>query len=334
MNLKNILSADIGGTYSRFGFFQTDLADDLSLVRSQWLGTHEAKSFNHLITLLTESGFPLSPGDTDIAVFAVAGPVERGVYSAPPLIAWDIDITHSETEHGIRRSVLINDFVAQAFASRSHAGRSAREILSGQIVPDATVAVIGAGTGLGKAALVPDGSGDYVAMPSEGGHADFPFVSPEEFRFQEFLMQELGEGYITANSVVSGKGISLLHQFLTGERLEPKDVLSRSTSVSKTLAWAARFYGRACRNFALETLSRGGVYIAGGVAAKATHLLLHETFSEEFRSSRTMSRILSQIPVFLITDEESGLWGAAALGQQTLRNEMRQSEIGGHHGKI
>jgi len=90
------------------------------------------------------------------------------------------------------------------------------------------------------------------------------------------------------------------------------------SSETETLTWASRFYGRVCRNYALETLSLGGVYIAGGVAAKIPQLLKHRAFEDEFRSSSTMSDILKNIPVFLITNEESGLWGAAFLGFQTI----------------
>lgn len=319
--MKKILTADIGGTNSRFGYFETDDAGRLTLKQTKWFRTGDAESFTSLMTMVNESDFSLKPSDADIAVFAVAGPVEKGLYSAPPLIPWDIDITNAGDDYGLRRCVLINDFIAQAFATRSYAGKSAREILSGNISPGGIVAVIGAGTGLGKATLVPDGAGGFVAIPSEGGHASFPFVSEPEFRFQKFVMQELGEEYLTGNHVVSGRGLSLIHHYLTGEKLEPKDVTASCTAASETLAWAARFYGRVCRNYALEVLSVGGIYIAGGVAAKLPELLTHRAFREEFRSSKTMSGILSQIPVFLIADEESGLWGAAMVGQQALQKQ-------------
>ena len=319
MSTKGILCADIGGTNSRFGFFEADHTGNLSVVETKWFRTGETASFGHLLRLLEESGFRLKPADADIVVIAVAGPVERGVYSAPPLIPWDVDITNARTDYGFKRSILINDFVAQAYATRSIVGQSAREILPGHIIPEGTVAVIGAGTGLGKAMLVPDSDGRYIAIPSEGAHASFPFVSLQESRFQEFLIQELGEDSITANSVVSGKGLTFIHQFLAGEKLQPKDVMAKCTLNCETLVWASRFYGRACRNFALETLSLGGVYIAGGIAAKAPQLVTHDAFSREFRSSKTMGRILAQMPVTLISDEESGLWGAAFLGQQVVR---------------
>ena len=319
MSTKKILSADIGGTNSRFGYFEADQAGNLSVVHTQWFRTEEAASFGHLVRQLGESEFRLNPADADIAVIAVAGPVERGVYSAPPLIPWDIDMGNARADYGFKRSILINDFIAQAYATRSITGESAQKILPGHAVPGGTVAVIGAGTGLGKALLVPLRSGGFVAIPSEGAHANFPFVSEEEFRFQEFLVQELGEDYITANSVVSGRGLTLVHQFLTGEKLEPKDAMAQCTVNCETLVWASRFYGRVCRNFALETLSSGGVYLAGGIAANVPQLVTHDAFSREFRSSKTMARILAQIPVALMSDEESGLWGAAFLGQQVIQ---------------
>jgi len=315
----DILAADIGGTNSRFAHFEVTKNGELELTKTQWLKTKEAPSFGRLIAELKESNFSLRPDKADIAVIAVAGPVERGVYSSPPFIAWDIDISHAEKDFGFRRCLLINDFVAQAFACRSPAGRAAKQILTGTIVPDATVAVIGAGTGLGKAALATDAAGGFIAVPSEGGHANFPFVSRKEFDFQDFLVRELGDVYITGNTVVSGRGISLIHRFLTGEKADPKDVISMILPDTQTLRWVARFLGRACRNYALEMLSLGGLYIAGGVAARTPELLTHEAFAIEFRSSPTMSKILEQIPVFLISNEESGLWGAAVLGLQTLK---------------
>jgi glucokinase len=314
----NILAADIGGTNSRFAHFKVVGTNTLELVETQWLKTKEAPSFGSLIAHLKESNFPLQTDKADIAVIAVAGPVERGVYSSPPFIAWDIDISNAQSDFGFGKCLLINDFVAQAFACRSPIAKSAQQILSGNIIQDATIAVVGAGTGLGKAALVPDSEGGFVAVPSEGGHINFPFVSKKECDYQDFLIRELGDVYITGNTVVSGRGISLLHLFLTGEKLDAKEVISRLVSGSETLKWAARFYARVCRNYALETLSLGGLYVAGGVAARTPELLTHEVFATEFRSSPTMENILEQIPVFLISNEESGLWGAALLGLQTL----------------
>jgi len=316
--MKNILAADIGGTNSRFAYFSADEARNLTLLETKWLNTADAASFAQLMDNLRSAGMLLKPKDADIVVIGIAGPVEHGVRSSPPLIPWSIDLSSARRDYGFREYALINDFIAQAFACLTEVGRAAMNILPGEPEKGAVKAVIGAGTGLGHAALVPDGRGDYLAVPSEAGHANFPFVSKREYEFQEFLLRESVELYITGNTVVSGKGLSYVHRFLTGKKLAPDEVAKRFTHHPETLEWAARFYGRACRNFALETLSLGGIYIAGGVAAKSTELVNHKAFETEFRSSDTLAGLLERVPVFLITDENSGLWGAANYGQRRL----------------
>jgi glucokinase len=320
--MKKILAADIGGTNSRFAHFGLDRSGVLALSEIYWLKTKESSSFADLLGNLKRSGFSLNPEESDVAVFAVAGPVEDGVRSSPPFISWPIDISCECTDNELRCPFLINDFVAQAYACRTPVGKAAEQILPGEIRFDATSAVIGAGTGLGKAALVPDGKGGYLAVPSEGGHTDFPCESEKEFDFYRFMITQLGDSYLTGNKVVSGAGLSLIHEFLTGDRLQPDQITERLLDFSETLQWASRFYGRVCRNYALETLALAGLYIAGGVAARNPELVQHTSFRNEFRSSDTLAHILEQIPVFLISDQNSGLWGAAQFGLQKLKESI------------
>ena len=317
--MRHILTADIGGTNSRFGHFTTDAGGSLTLSDVRWLKTAEAGSFVQLLGNLRDSGFSLLPEAADMVVVAVAGPVENGMVSRPPLIPWDIDLREVYGQEGFGRYLLINDFVAQAYACRSKIAEDAETVLPGSPVPDVAVAVIGAGTGLGKALLLPDRKGGYLALPSEGGHANFPFLAGREAAYQNFLMRERQDLYITGNTVVSGRGLSYLHCFLTGRKKEPEEVAQEFSSYPETLGWASRFYGRVCRNYVIETLALGGLYVAGGVAARTTELLRHPEFEGEFRSSDTMARLLAHVPVYLIRDENSGLWGGAVLAVQTLR---------------
>jgi glucokinase len=216
------------------------------------------------------------------------------------------------------RTLLINDFFAQALAVGGPPGRDARLILAGNPDPAAPLAVIGAGTGLGKALLVADGRGGHLVVPSEGGHADFPFGGGREQQYQNFLLEKCGGSYLSGNTVVSGQGLSYLHEFLAGAELSPAQVVREFPAHPETHAWAARFYGRVARNYVLETLALGGLYIAGGVAAKAPELLEHPAFREEFHHSPTMGHLLRRVPVRLISDENSGLWGAAIQARRLL----------------
>ena len=315
-----ILAADIGGTSSRFAYF-TVSNSDLEIAESVWLETKEANSFYQLLEQLeSEPNFSLQLGDIDILSLAVAGPVEGGVYSKPPLIDWDIDLSHVDKHFKVKSFSLINDFVAQAYACISPIAKTRQNIIAKPIKSRTTVAVIGAGTGLGKAALVPDENSSYHALPSEGGHVNFSAESQEEFEFQQFVKERLRVDYATWNDIVSGNGLSLIHEFLTKEKTSPEEVAQTFEQKNKSFEWAARFYARVSRNFALETLALGGLFISGGVAAKNPTLVDNKVFRETFTQSPKHHELLKQIPVFLMTNQESGLWGAAYYGLQKLRN--------------
>ena len=161
-------------------------------------------------------------------------------------------------------------------------------------------------------------SGQFIAVPSEGGHGSFPFESDREVSFMHFLKGSMDVPLIEVETVVSGSGLSLIHRFLTGDSLEPAAVAKMLTPESETLEWVARFLGRVSRNYALQVLARGGVYITGGIAAKLPQIVTHKEFEKEFRTSAKMAHILEDIPVFLNSNEESALWGCAMLGKQLL----------------
>lgn len=316
---KRILAADIGGTNSRFGAFSVDNKNRLELLASRWLDTRAYSSFRDLLYELETGGFDIPVSSADAAVFAVAGPVIKNTFSSPPNIDWDIDLTIIAKEFGLESCTLINDFIAQAYACRSPIIDDASQILSGESDPEAPLAVIGAGTGLGQAALIPIKNGAYKALASEGAHTGFAFEAESELAFMQFLLKISDEPYVRAEMVVSGPGLAQLHRFLTGERLEPAEVSATLGNDSETLRWMARFYGRLARNLALQVMALGGVYIAGGLAAKVPELVTHAEFTRAFRHSATMHRVLERIPVYLNTNEESGLWGAAFKAMQMHR---------------
>jgi len=316
-----ILAADIGGTNSRFGFFELEPgAGEPRLQNIVRLPTAEASSFADLLQRLFAQPRHFSPSACDLGIFAVAGPVQ-GHLCHPPNIKWTIDL-HEICSVGLKRGALLNDFAAQAFACRSRALREALVLQRGRAdfqIRGATLAVIGAGTGLGHCALVADAVGDFVAVPSEAGHAAFPFVGEEECAYGEHVRRTLHLDYCHGDAIVTGGGLSRLHAHLTGENLSPAEVAARLPQSPRTAEWFARFYGRAARNYALNVLALGGVFITGGVAAKNPVLVQHPAFLQEFRSSPSHSALLSGLPVLLNTNQDAGVHGAAFLGAQRLR---------------
>lgn len=304
-----LLAADIGGTSSRFAVF-SEQAGRLRLEQSVRIPTRQAQSFNGLLDLLKQS--PLSPLLTGCraATVAVAGAVQHGVFAKPPNIPWEIDLRRTDLSALPRRMTLINDFAAQAYACRTDAVSNAVKINHGEAEPEATVAVVGAGTGLGHALLLPLRDA-FLALPSEAGHAAFPFVGEAERDYERFLLARTGLEYIHGDAAVSGSGLAFLHQYHFGEALEPAQAAAALTPGSPVQTWFARFYGRACRQFVLATLAMGGLFVSGGVAAKNPCLVQDAAFMAEFVNSPGYGHLLRSIPVSLNGNEDSGLWGAA-----------------------
>ncbi len=305
----NIIAADIGGTNSRFGWFEA-WPEGLVCKKTVWFKSLEFQSFGQLASRVRHSGLGLAPEDADLAVIAVPGAVRQGRRAFPANLPWNIDIA----DWPGARARLINDFLAQAFACPTKVVADAKQIKPGQPEEGGTIAVIGAGTGLGHCALVFDSDGRILAMPSEAGHMAFALYGERELAFQRFVLAETGKPYPYGDLVVTGSGLTLLHKFLTGEELAPPEISTRASATDETVEWFARFYGRACRNWALATVATGGVHIAGGVAAKNPSFVTHPAFVEEFLLSATQRPLLDSIPIRLGDNEESGLWGAAYFG--------------------
>lgn len=308
----HIIAADIGGTRSRFAFFEyrDGILGMDEVVR---IPTAEASGFDDLLGRVRTAAFGAwarfvaSSDDAAFAAFAVAGPVEDGLRCLPPNIGWSIDLTSSGTLPC--EGLLLNDFEAQGWACLLPEAQQCLPLLPGKPDGKAPVAVVGAGTGLGKCLLLP--GTPYRVLPSEGGHATFAFEGHAEADYAAFAADRLGVRRLVGDAVLSGPGLSLLYAYLHGETLPPHEVAARLTGDDVVTEWFARFYGRTCRDWALHTLATGGVRIAGGVAAANPILVQHMAFAEAFFDCPTHAHLLHAIPVSLVTNADAGLWGAA-----------------------
>ncbi|WP_320008775.1 glucokinase [Maridesulfovibrio sp.] len=311
-----VLAIDIGGTNSRFAAFKTGPCHQLVMKETVWFSSVEAQSFDHLMDMLAASDFPYSPSDFDVTVIAVAGPVLGGGYCDITNVNWDVDFRGGYEKYGFRSAVLINDFAAQAYACRTPAVDGCRVIHAAEVSPTGTVGVVGAGTGLGHCALVPVPVSElgYVPVPSEAGHISFPCQTPEELDFCRFVMDKRNLSYCCGDEVLTGRGLNILHLYLTGEDLEPREVAAKMKQGNETLEWYSRFLARCCRNYAISVCATGGLYIAGGIVAKNPFVVEHPVFMDEFLDSSSMGDYLKQVPVFLNDNQESGLYGAGLRG--------------------
>ena len=82
--------------------------------------------------------------------------------------------------------------------------------------------------------------------------------------------------------------------------------------------WAASF-GAEAGNLALKALATSGVYLGGGIAPKVLPKLGDGTFLTAFRDKARLAPLLEAIPIRVILNEKTGLYGAARYALQVLR---------------
>jgi len=311
MSALNILAADIGGTHARFAEVGIDGLSRVTvsepLVFPTW--SESIDSFDALLehySAAKPAGRPAIE-DYDALAIAIAGAVS-GKRGTLPNIAWDIDLSVSRP---LRNVFLLNDFFAQAHAYLDPAVfDELRLVRAGAGMGPGSIAIVGAGTGLGHAALKAV-KGKRIVIGSESGHCTFAFHGEEERKIEASMLARRGKTWLSADDVVSGSGAALLHEALTGEAVSPAEALARKPAESATCSWFARFYARACRNYCLAMYPVEALIVSGGIAARNPHLIESPSFMAEFNDGRSYRHLLERVPVYLNEDQSLGMRGAA-----------------------
>lgn len=252
--------------------------------------------------------------------FAVAGPVvdQRADLTNLP---WVIDSTALAGQFSLGEVRLCNDFVAVAYGIDAVAEQDKVCLQAGELDPLSPRSVIGAGTGLGQAYMLPNDGWDVVA--TEGGNVDFGPRDDEQVALLSYLMPKMG--HVSYERLLSGPGLAWIYQFLLARADQP--LIAKTASeisqcvgtdpyADQAMRLFMRIYGAQAGNSALNVIARGGTYIAGGIAAKNQAYLLNDDFMTAFLDKGKMASLMRLMPVTLITDEKVGLSGARHLALQ------------------
>ena len=309
-----VLAADIGGTNSNFGVCNIEHGD-ITLVLSVHTKSKEITDFPAVVDEVLQF-FKTNHGiEIKNACFAAAGVVSPARdYSKPTNLDFVVDAKHILEATPLDSAVIINDFEAVGYGIDRIAKKDLIAVNEGDRREQASRAIIGAGTGLGKGILGWNYSiNGYLPIPSEGGHADFPVYDEKELALINYMRDELGDSYpVSWEDVLSGNGIKRIYNYLgiTGSYEETKYTkeIAESNGPDKifkyhkedkrcgdTYEWYGKFYARCAKDFALETLALNGLYIAGGIAAKNLPLFQRPEFMQEFTRSMGKASVKNSI---------------------------------------
>lgn len=265
------------------------------------------------------------------ACLGVAGPISptaEGQRASLTNLPWDIDTAWLGRELGCPKVRLVNDFQAAGYGIEALQADDLTVLQRGTPRERAPCAIIGAGTGLGQGILFWERD-HYEVLATEGGHVDFGPTDELQVELWRYLKRHFER--VSYERVVSGPGIINIHNFLRehGGRREsealaaamdagdPAAAITQAALAGtdelavQTLDLFVRAYGAQAGNFALTTLPRGGLYIAGGIAPRIIDKLTDGAFMRAFLDKGRMSALAGAIPVRVVTNPKVGLMGAA-----------------------
>lgn len=309
-SLPLVLAADVGGTNCRMALFQGTTMIDHRRVPSR------GPSLTHVL-------HPFLCGQrVQAACVSVAAPI-RGQRAEMTNHPWTID--QAELSQMAECPVLlVNDFVAAA-RGVPELGDEGRIVLQqgAPPPPDAPIAVIGPGTGLGQALLIREGA-DWRVLPSQGGHVDFGPTDTVELDLIHWMRHR--DQRVSYEHILSGDGLLALYSYFVARGsagvtlAEAAQVVAADTpAAQQAIARFCRILGSFAGNVALSTLCLGGLTLCGGIAPRLD--LVTNGFLQAFLNKGKMAALMPDFPITLVTDPHIALRGAAALAERMLGNE-------------
>jgi glucokinase len=322
--IEMLLAGDIGGTKTNLAVY----APSGGLTpRAQ--STFKSEKYPSLEAVVAEF-LVKAAVSVDRAVFGIPGPVVDGQASATNL-PWIVSEAALQQALGVQEVKLLNDLEATAYGI-PHLSPADLVVLNDAPPQSGTKVVIAPGTGLGEAILC-FREGRYEILASEGGHTDFAPTDLFEMRLLRYLMGKFG--HISYERVCSGKGIPNIYGYLKKQRFaeesremrkalkeadDPTPIIVQKAMSGEselsiaTLNTFVSILGAEAGNLALKVMATGGVYLGGGIPPKILAKLKDGTFMASFVNKGRFAEMLAQIPVYVILNEKTALFGAACYG--------------------
>ena len=315
-----VLIGDIGGTNARFA-----LLVDANAEPKEFPGVRTADfaSLDEAIQTAVLDRTALRPRS---ALLAVAGPVD-GDEIALTNHGWVVRPKRMFEAFGLDEVVVLNDFEAQALGVVALGSEHMEKIGGGEPEDEAGRVVLGPGTGLGVAGLV-HARNLWIPVPGEGGHVDMGPRTPRDF--EVFPHIETIEGRISGEQMLCGRGLVNLYRAVAAAGnaapllSAPAEITAAALAGEDAVAVEAlgmfvTCLGRLAGDLALVFMTRGGVYLTGGIVQKIVPALKDGRFRAAFDDKAPHSALLRAMPVYVVTHPLAALAGLAAYARTPAR---------------
>jgi glucokinase len=313
------LVADIGGTNARFALLEGgERRDEIVLACADYSDLVAATE--HYLSAVDAVAGPRRPLE---AAIAIAGPVTGDIVRMTNHV-WQFSTSQTRQRLGWKRFIVLNDFTALAMAVRHLPETSLEKIGGGRPTPDAPIALIGPGTGLGVSGLIPAASPtsapQWVPLQGEGGHVTLSAMNEREIEVFKQLHRRFA--HVSAERAISGPGLINLYDALCAiegvvpQALTPIEITRRAQEAScriclETVSTFCALLGTMASNLVLTLGALGGVYIGGGIVPSLGAMFTSSPFRDRFEDKGRFADYLSRVPSYVIHAELPALIGLA-----------------------
>lgn len=312
-----IIAGDVGGTKFQLGAFEMQQGKLHQIAKKRYASHLYTRAEDAIADFVQQTNSKVTA-----ACFDVAGPVVDNKVHATNL-PWVMDGAGLAKFLAIPKVRLLNDLEATGYGLEVLEPNELEILQAGVPTRAANRAIIAAGTGLGEALLFWDGR-HHIPYATEGGHAGFAVQNELEVELAQFMLRKYGR--LEYEMLLSGRGFREIHDFLDAGVRHPdfdtagadpapeitKNALEGTcpTCVRAVEIWID-IYGAEAGNLALHSLALGGIFVAGGIAAKILPLLKKGKFVRAFSEKAKLGELLSRIPVSVVLNEDAPMLGSA-----------------------
>ena len=313
---KSVLVGDIGGTNVRFAFAQYEADGSIALHHTE---RHPVKNFSNFDEAVS-SYLSKFDGPPQRAAFAFAGPKFDDEIRMTNT-EWIVSEGRLRAEFGLRNAEVMNDFVALARGAMVIPNSGFQTVIPGDLDNSKNIAVLGPGTGLGLSCVLPQSKGKRQIIPTEGGHMGFAPQTPIEREVLNVLARDLM--YVSSETILSGPGFFRLYMALceiwgeapvchAEDEIIAAGLADDTSAARRCVDVFCNILGGYAGNVAVGLGCGGGIIIGGGVSRHIAPFIDASDFKSHFRSKGGGSWYVKDIPVRIIMQNFTALYGAAS----------------------
>eukprot|EP00828_Plagiopyla_frontata_P022559 TRINITY_DN2915_c0_g1_i1.p1 TRINITY_DN2915_c0_g1~~TRINITY_DN2915_c0_g1_i1.p1 ORF type:complete len:354 (+),score=64.11 TRINITY_DN2915_c0_g1_i1:239-1300(+) len=256
----------------------------------------------------------------------------------------------NDPQFKFKKFKLLNDFEANAYGTLKLQPSDFVKLNEAKGIDNKIKSVIGPGTGLGECMLIPAGDRYYV-WPGEGGHSAFSPINELECELMLYLKKQRNLDYICNEVAFAGPVIPYLYKFLqekmgekcpeaerinalTNEQEANKEIFiaglqGKSKVCQKLIDMMIQMLATETSNVSVRTLCYSGIYIVGNIVQALLEYIVKnkdELFMKPFYNKDKMKQVLDNIPIYVVTKQELGLFGNFVEAQRILEDLEKETK--------